>query len=167
MSEEPQAAGQTEQEGPQFALQRVYVKDISFETPNSPQIFLEQWQPDINLNLNTQAQDLGEDSIEVTLIVTVTAKIQDKTAFLVEVHQGGIFVVKGVPKEQMGPVVGIHCANILFPYAREVVSDLVTKGSFPQLVLQPINFEAVYAQQAQQAQQAGAESNSQTGESSH
>ena len=154
MSEETQATDQAAQEGPQFALQRVYVKDISFETPNSPHLFLEQWQPEISLNLNTRANELGEDHIEVTLVVTVTAKLQDKTAFLAEVHQAGIFSTKGIPQDKMGPVVGITCANILFPYARETVSDLVSRGSFPQLLLQPINFEAVYAQQAQQAQAA-------------
>jgi preprotein translocase subunit SecB len=164
MSEEPQATGQQQpsQEGPQFALQRVYVKDISFETPNSPQIFLEQWQPDMNLNLNTQARELGEDNYEVTLMVTVTVKVKEKTAFLVEVHQAGIFVIKGVPQEQMGPVVGITCANILFPYARATVSDLIMRGSFPQLALQPINFEAVYAQQVQQAQENAAQTGGDT-----
>ena len=95
-------------------------------------------------------------------MVTVTVKVNEKTAFLVEVHQAGIFVIKGVPQDQMGPVVGISCANILFPYARETVSDLITRGSFPQLVLQPINFEAVYAQQVQQAQENAAQTGGDT-----
>ena len=151
MTEEtPDKAQQTE--SPQFALQRIYVKDVSFETPNSPQIFLEQWKPDMNLNLNTQVQELGDDLVEVTLSMTVTVKSAEKTAFLVEVQQAGIFLIRGIPKEQMGPLVSINCPNILFPYARETISDLATRGSFPQLLLQPINFEALYAQRLQQMQ---------------
>lgn len=151
MTEEATGTSQQPQ-GPQFGLQRIYVKDVSFEAPSSPQIFLEQWNPEVSLNLNTKVTELPEDHVEVVLIVTVTVKVAGKTAFLVEVHQAGIFVVRGVPREQMGPVVGITCPNILFPYARETVSDLATRGSFPQLLLQPINFEAVYAQRIQQAQ---------------
>jgi preprotein translocase subunit SecB len=151
MTEETQGNTQAP-EGPQFALQRIYVKDLSFETPNSPQIFLEQWKPDINLNLNTQVQELGDDLFEVTLTITVTVKSNDKTAFLVEVQQAGVFLIRAVPKEQMGPLVGINCPNILFPYARETISDLATRGSFPQLLLQPINFEALYQQRLQQMQ---------------
>jgi preprotein translocase subunit SecB len=139
-------------EGPQFGLQRIYIKDVSFETPHSPGIFREQWKPDMSLNLNTQVQELGEDLFEVTLSITVTVKSDEKTAFLAEVQQAGIFLIRGVPKEQMGPVVGITCPNILFPYARETISDLATRGSFPQLLLQPINFEALYAQRLQQRQ---------------
>ena len=140
---------------PQFKLQRIYCKDISFETPNSPSMFLGEWKPQMDLQLNTGMQKLDDDNYEVVLTVTVTVKSGDKTAFLAEVQQGGIFNITGVPEEQMNPVIGITCPNILFPYAREVVSDLVNRGSFPQLLLAPVNFEAIYAQQAQQ--QAGSE----------
>lgn len=150
-------------QGPQFGLQRVYVKDISFETPNSPRIFFEQWQPNMNLNMGIQSEDLGNDVHEVTLKITVTVKVGDKTAFLIEVHQAGAFLIKDFPKDQMGPITRITCPNILFPYAREVVSDLATRGSFPQMLLQPINFEAVYAQQVKQMQ----EQQSQSGEPAH
>lgn len=142
---------------PQFNLQRVYTKDISFETPNSPEVFLAEWQPDMNLNLDVRHRDLGDSNYEVTLSVTVTVKSNDKTAFLVEVQQAGIFQIEGMPEEQFDPIVKIMCPNILFPYAREVVSDLVSRGSFPQLLLAPVNFEAIYAHQMQEQQQAGGE----------
>jgi len=138
----------------QFAIQRVYTKDISFETPNSPQVFTGEWQPAINVQLNTAVQNLGNDHYELVLTVTVTAKQGDNTAFLAEVQQAGIFLISGLPEEEMGPMMGIFCPNILFPYAREVVTDLVARGSFPQLVLAPVNFEALYAQQVQQAETA-------------
>ena len=146
-------------ENRQFAIQRIYTKDISFETPNSPQVFTTEWQPEINVQLNTAVQDLGNDHYELVLTVTVTAKQGDTTGFLAEVQQAGIFLVAGLPEEEMGPMMGIFCPNILFPYAREVISDLVSKGSFPQLLLAPINFDALYAQHLQQQQQ-GEESDS-------
>lgn len=136
----------------QFAIQRIYTKDISFETPNSPQVFTTEWKPEINVQLNTAAQDLGNKHFELVLTVTVTAKQGDQTGFLAEVQQAGIFLIDGLPDEEMGPMLGIFCPNMLFPYAREVVSDLVSRGSFPQLVLAPVNFEALYAQQMQQQQ---------------
>ncbi len=142
----------------EFTLQRIYVKDISFETPNSPQIFTADWEPESNLNLNSNVNQLDENTYEVILTVTVTTRVGDKTAFLVEVQQAGIFHVSGFPAEEMGPMMGAYCPNILFPYAREVVSDLVTKGSFPQLLLTPVNFDALYAQHmANQQAQAGAD----------
>ena len=146
------------QEAREFALQRIYVKDVSFETPSSPAIFTEEWKPESNLNLNSGVSRLADDTYEVVLTVTVTTKVGDKTAFLVEVQQAGIFHVKGFPEKEMGAMMGAYCPNILFPYAREVVSDLVSKGSFPQLLLTPVNFDALYAQhmQEQQARQ-GAE----------
>lgn len=137
----------------QFLVQRIYTKDISFESPNAPHLFQENWQPAINIGLNTEVKQVGEDLFELVLQVTVEAKHEDKTAFLAEVHQGGLFLVKGFAEEEMAPVMGIAAPNVLFPYAREAVTDLVTRGSFPQFVLQPVNFEALFAQQ-QQAQQA-------------
>ncbi len=144
------APAETSGQEAQFNLQRIYCKDISFETPNSPSMFLGEWKPQMEMQFNNEMQELGENNYEVVLTLTVTVKSNDKTAFLVEVHQAGIFNIIGVPEEQMNPVLGITCPNILFPYAREVVSDLVNRGSFPQLLLAPVNFEALYAQQAQQ-----------------
>jgi preprotein translocase subunit SecB len=137
----------------QFSIQRIYTKDISFETPNTPEIFMQEWKPQVNVNLNNAAKDLGEGNLEVALTVTVTAKIKEKTAFLVEVTQAGIFLARGIPDEEMGPLMGVYCPNVLFPYVRETVSDLITRGSFPQFLLAPVNFEALYAQQMQQQQQ--------------
>lgn len=137
----------------EFALQRIYAKDISFETPNSPAIFTEEWKPESNLNLNSNVTKLDNDLYEVVLTVTVTTKIGDKTAYLVEVLQGGIFTVRNFPEEEMGHMLGAYCPNVLFPYAREVVSDLVSKGSFPQLLLTPVSFDALYAQHMQEQAQ--------------
>ncbi|MES9955812.1 MAG: protein-export chaperone SecB [Sedimenticola sp.] len=147
---------QPEQAAPEFALQRIYIKDVSFETPNSPTIFNEQWSPESSLNLNSNVERVGEDLYEVVLNVTVTTKLGEKTAYLVEIQQAGVFHVKGFPEAEMGPMMGAYCPNILFPYAREAISDLVSKGSFPQLLLTPVNFDALYAQhmQEREAQQA-------------
>jgi preprotein translocase subunit SecB len=133
----------------QFAIQRIYTKDISFETPNSPHVFTAEWKPEVNVQLNTSVHDLGNDHYELVLTVTVTAKQGENTAFLAEVQQAGIFLISGLPEDEMGPMLGIFCPNMLFPYAREVVSDLVSRGSFPQLVLAPVNFEAIYANRGQ------------------
>lgn len=151
MSEE-QAKEQPVQPKLELGIQRVYTKDISFETPNSPEVFTGEWKPNMDLNLGTETRKLADDTFEVVLKLTVTIKNDDKTAFLAEVHQAGIFTIKGLEDNQLAPVFGITCPNILFPYAREVISDLVSKGSFPQLVLAPINFETLFAQQMQQQQ---------------
>lgn len=140
-----------EQEQRLFQLQRIYLKDMSFESPNAPAIFTGDWQPKHELNLNTKVDKVGEDTYEVLLSLTVTAKTGDQTAFIVEVQQAGLVAVKGFPDAELGPLLGAYCPNLLFPYAREVVTDLVTKGSFPQLVLQPVNFDALFAQHRQQA----------------
>jgi preprotein translocase subunit SecB len=131
----------------QFAIQRIYTKDISFESPNAPQMFISEWEPKINVDLSTEIQALSEDTIQVVLTVNVVAKHEEKTAFLVEVQQAGIFLAKGFSEEELGPLMGIGAPNALYPYAREVVSDLITRGSFPQFTLQPVNFEQMYAQQ--------------------
>jgi preprotein translocase subunit SecB len=150
MSEETQAQPENNRN---FAIQRIYTKDVSFETPNSPSIFTEQLQPQSDLDLNSEVNALGEDHYEIVLTVTVTTKSNDKVAFLVEVQQAGIFLLRGFEQNELGPMIGAYCPNILFPYAREVVSDLVNKGSFPQLVLAPVNFDLLYAQQVQKLQQ--------------
>ena len=159
MSDQPE---QTNEER-KFELQRIYTKDLSFETPNSPEVFTLDWKPENTLSLNSEVNNLGGDIFEVTLSVTVTAKLGEKTAFLVEVKQAGIFTISNFPNNEMGPMLGAFCPNILFPYAREVVSDLVTKGGFPPLLLAPVNFDQLFAQHMQQ-QQAKSEEPS---ESSH
>ena len=144
----------TEQEAPAFSIEKIYTKDVSLEVPNAPEIFLEQESPEVNVQLQIGVKKLGDDIYEVTLTVTVTAKIVEKTVFLVEVGQGGIFRIKNVPEDNMAPLLSIACPNILFPYARETVASLITSAGFAPVVLQPVNFEALYASRAQQEQQA-------------
>lgn len=139
-----------EQQVPSFAIEKLYVKDLSVEVPNAPAIFSEHTGPEVGIQLQTAAQNLGDDAFEVVLTVTVTAKIGDKTMFLVEVGQSGIFRVRNIPAENLEPLLSIACPNILFPYAREVVSDCVSRAGFAPVVLQPVNFEALYAARAQQ-----------------
>lgn len=138
-----------------FGIQKIYVKDLSFEAPNSPATFTDQWEPNVNLDLNTNAQGIAEFVYEVVLSLTVTVHNQDKPAYLVEVQQAGIFHLEKFPDSVLRGMLGSFCPNILFPYAREAVSDLVTRGGFPQMLLNPINFDALYEQHMQQqAQQA-------------
>jgi preprotein translocase subunit SecB len=136
----------------QFAIQKVYMKDMSFETPNSPSIFTAEWKPDINLQLNSSANPVAEGVYEVVLSITVTAKLADKTAYLAEVQQAGIFTVDGFEGNQQGPMLGAFCPNVLYPFAREAVADLIGKGGFPPVYLAPVNFDALYAQKAQEIQ---------------
>jgi preprotein translocase subunit SecB len=133
----------------QFLVQRIYTKDISFEAPNTPQLFQENWSPEINVGLGSEVTKVNEDLLELVLKVSVEAKHEDKTVFLVEVQQAGLFAIQGFSEQEADALMGVAAPNVLFPYAREVVSDLVTRGSFPQFVLQPVNFEAIYAQQRQ------------------
>jgi preprotein translocase subunit SecB len=139
-----------EQDQRQFQLQRIYLKDMSFESPNAPAVFSGEWQPKHELNINTKIDKVSDEAYEIVLSVTVTTKTGDQTAFIVEVQQAGLVAVKGFPDAELGPLLGAYCPNLLFPYAREAISDLVTKGSFPQLVLQPVNFDALFAQHQQQ-----------------
>jgi preprotein translocase subunit SecB len=134
-------------------IQKIYVKDMSFETPNSPQIFQEKWDPKIDMNLNAEPKKLDENLVEVILTVTITVKIGEKTAYLCEIQQSGIFSIQGFSEQEIGPLLGIYCPNVIFPYARETVSDLVNRGGFPPMMLVPVNFEAVYAKHVQQMQQ--------------
>lgn len=136
----------------QFAIQKLYTKDISFETPNSPSVFTQKWEPALDLNLGTHVEPLENSMFEVILKITVTVKVEETVAYLVEVAQAGIFTIAGFSDQEMGPMMGSFCPNILFPYAREVISDLVNKGGFPQLVLAPVNFDALYMQHVQQSQ---------------
>ncbi len=145
-------------EGPEFGIQRIYVKDLSVECPNSPKIFLHNWEPELHLDLSTKANKLGEEGVhEVILTVTVTVKIKEETAFLVEVKQGGIFSINGFPEDQVRPMLGSFCPNILYPYAREVVTDAVVRAGFPQLYLTPVNFDALYEQHEKEAKAKGGE----------
>ena len=146
----------TDQEAPSFSIEKVYVKDLSLELPNAPAVFMEQGNPEIGIQLQTAAQNLGDDAYEVVLTVTVTAKLGEKTVFLVEVGQAGIFRIRNIPADNMGPLLSIACPNILFPYAREVVADSVTRAGFAPVVLQPVNFEALYAARAQQEKEEAA-----------
>lgn len=141
---------------PVFTIEKVYVKDLSLEIPNAPQIFLERAQPEMQVQLHSEAKPVSEGLFQADLTVTVTAKLGDKTMFLVEATQSGIFQIRNLPEEDMNPVLGIACPNILFPYARETVSDVVTRAGFPPLLLAPVNFEAMYQQRLEaQQQQAG------------
>lgn len=153
MSEENKAAENEEQQA-QLALERIYVKDMSLEVP-SPAVFTQEWNPELDINLSSNSNQLDPNHYEIILTVTVTAKNGDETAFIAEVHQAGIFLLEGIPEDQMGHVLGAYCPNVLFPYAREAISDIVTRGSFPQLLLAPVNFDAAYAESQQQLETDG------------
>ena len=133
----------------QLEIQKIYLKDVSLETPNSPMIFREPWKPEIQIQLNSNASGMSEQLYEVVLTLTVTAKLGDKTAYLAEVQQAGIFTLKGFDDNQLGPVLGAFCPNVLYPFAREAVASLVGKGGFPPLLLNPVNFDALYLQRLQ------------------
>ncbi|QLE83653.1 MULTISPECIES: protein-export chaperone SecB [Shewanella] len=141
-----------EEQAPQFNIQRVYTKDISFETPNSPAVFQKEWNPEVKLDLDTRSAKLADDVYEVVLSLTVTAKNGEETAFLCEVQQAGIFAIGGLTEQQLAHSLGAYCPNVLFPYARETVGSLVARGTFPQLNLAPVNFDALFAQYVQQRQ---------------
>lgn len=142
--------------GPQVILQKIYLKDASLELPNAPAAFTKQEQPIIDVQLNTGAQNLGNDNYQVTLSVTVTAKHGTETAFLIEVHQCGIFVVRGFPSaDEIEAVLGTYCLHQIFPFARESVADLIQRGGFPPILLQPVNFDALYMEHRNQRATAG------------
>jgi preprotein translocase subunit SecB len=145
----PAAAATTEQSADkQIMLQRMYVKDCSFESPRSPAIFATSTAPEITVNMHTNAQPLEDGNIEVVLQVTAEASHEERTVFLVEVQQAGLFTLKGFNEQEQAMILASYCPNILFPYLREVVSDLTLKGGMAPLILQPVNFDALYAQQA-------------------
>ncbi len=151
MSDDNAAAGQ--QEKKQLLLQRIYLKDASLEAPEPPDAFAGQWRPEIKVDMDTQVNRAAEDHYHVVLRITVTAKVEQRTAFLVEVDQAGTFVVRGLSEQELGPVLGSYCPNTLFPFAREAVADLVARAGFPQLLLAPVNFDALYVQRLRQQQQ--------------
>jgi preprotein translocase subunit SecB len=137
-----------------FDIQKVYLKDVSLETPNSPAIFTEQWQPQSEVRLETGATPLTQELFEVVLTVTVTSKLGDRTAYLAEVQQAGLFTLQGFDDTQMGHMLHAFCPNILFPFAREELASLIGKGGFPAMLLNPINFDGLYMQRLQQQQAA-------------
>ena len=148
-----------QQEQAQFALQRIYVKDLSFESPKAPEMFQKQWQPEVKLDLNTSNRPLEKGLFEVVLSLTITVdngpEGQRETAFVVEVQQAGVFMAQGLSDEELHRTLGAFCPNILFPYAREAVDNLVLRGSFPPIMLAPVNFDALYMQAREQAEQEG------------
>ena len=150
MAEENQPAqGQSQEQ--QFSIQKLYLKDVSFESPNAPAVFTEgEWQPEVNIQLNSSNQSIGQNNYEVDLKITVTAKQNKKTAFLVELTQAGIFTISGFDQENLKGMLGAFCPETMFPFAREAIAELVSKGGFPPLLLAPVNFNALYMQQAQQ-----------------
>ncbi len=151
--EETGAAAQTEETKPQFAMQRIYAKDLSFESPASPAVFQKQWQPKISVDLNTTSSKIDEQgNYEVVLTVTITAKLEDQTAFLVEVQQAGIFFITGIEGDDLRRVLATAAPTILFPYARENIDAVCVKGGFPAVMLAPVNFDALFQQAVAQAQ---------------
>ena len=147
-------ADDTTDNAPQFQIQRMYLKDLSLEQPNSPQVLLEQGQPQVEINLTLGAEGVGESVYEVTVTATVTTKINDKTLFLVEAKQGGIFEIRNIPEEQLKQILGIACPGIVYPYLRAIVSDVCTRAGFPPVVLAEVNFQAMYEQQQAQVAEA-------------
>ena len=143
---EQQANGVATEQQVQFAIQRIFVKDVSFEAPNAPAIFRKEWKPEVKLDLDTRSDKIEDNVYQVILSLTVTTTVGDETAFLCEVQQAGIFSIGEMEEAQMAHMLASFCPNILFPYAREAVSNLVNRGTFPQLNLAPVNFDAMFAQ---------------------
>ncbi|MDP2794186.1 MAG: protein-export chaperone SecB [Sulfurisoma sp.] len=143
----------SEQQQPVFSIEKIYVKDLSLESPNSPHCFLERDPAQIEVQIGTAGSGVGDGTFEVVLTVTVTAKIGDKTQFLAEAAQAGIFVIQGVPDEEIEPIVAVACPNILFPFVRETISDVVNRAGFPPVLLAPVNFESLYRQRFEAEQQ--------------
>jgi len=144
-----------EAQQPSFQIEKIYVKDVSLEIPGAPQVFLEAQGPQLEIQVRNESAQFADGLFEVTVTVTVTAKTGDKTQFLAEAAQAGIFSVRNVPQADLEPLLAIACPTILYPYARETISDLVTRGGFPPVLLAPVSFEALYAQRVQQQAAAG------------
>jgi len=167
-TQQAEAQGATEGKQPQFGMQRIYVKDLSFESPRSLSAFQEKWAPQVKLDANTNATKVKDNLYEVVLTLTITVKNNDETAFLVEVQQAGVFAIAGIEGAALEHTIGAFCPNILFPYARETVDSLVVRGNFPPLHLAPINFEAVFAEaKKRQAEQQPQGEQSESTETTH
>lgn len=149
---QPAVAGEGTQEptGPQFGMQRIYIKDSSFESPRTPLIFQRQWQPKVNFDIKMRNEKVADDVYEAVISLTAEATLEGETAFLIEVHQAGVFTIKDFPEAELEGILATVCPNILFPYARETIDSLVTKGGFPPLMLSPLNFDALYRQKKEQ-----------------
>lgn len=143
---------QTTDQQPQFQIEKIYVKDISLEVPNAPQIFLDREPPQVNVELHTDSVNVSEGIYQASVTVTVTAKIKERTVFLVEATQAGIFTLRNIPDNDIKPVLGVACPNIIFPYLRETVSDAITRAGFPPVLLAPVNFDLLFQQQAAQVE---------------
>lgn len=141
---------EAQQAAPTFEVQRIYLKDLSFESPGSPAVFTKEFKPEAGVELHTGHRKLAEDVYEVEINLTLTVKTGEDVAYLAEVKEAGIFTLKGYDQEQLGPLLGAYCPNMLYPFVREVISDVVVKGGFPQQLLAPINFDALYAQHMQE-----------------
>jgi preprotein translocase subunit SecB len=144
---------------PTFSIEKIYIKDLSVEVPNAPEVFSEREAPTVNLDINSETREVQAGIFEVVLKVTITAKINDKALFLVEAAQAGLFQIRNVPQEDMGPLLGIACPNTLFPYVRETISMVTSRAGFPPVVLAPMTFDGLYQQQVAQQQAAGARPN--------
>jgi preprotein translocase subunit SecB len=144
-----------DEQQPSFQIEKLYVKDISLEIPGAPQVFLEPQSPQLEIQVRNESSQIAEGLFEVVITVTVTAKSSDKTQFLAEAAQAGIFSLRNVPQADLEPLLAVACPTILYPYARETISDLVTRGGFPPVLLAPVSFEALYAQRLQQQAAAG------------
>ena len=140
-------------EQPVFSIEKIYVKDLSIEVPNAPQIFLERETPGIEVQIQSAANAIGDGMFEVALTITVNAKQEEKAFFLVEVVEAGIFQIRNVPEQDMEPIMAVACPNILFPYARETISDAINRAGFPPVILAPVNFESLYQQRLMEQQQ--------------
>jgi preprotein translocase subunit SecB len=145
------AEKQAEQQQPSFNIEKLYVKDLSLELPNAPKVFMEADSPQLDVQIHNESQHVADALYDVVVTVTVTAKSGDKTMFLAEVAQAGLFSIVNVPAEELEPLLGIGCPTILYPYVREAISDLVTRGGFPPVLLAPVSFEALYVQRQQEA----------------
>ncbi len=162
MAEETKSENSQQEASQNLAIQKIYTKDVSFESPNSPFGFQDEWKPEISVDLNTDGQTLENNHYEVILKVTVTATNNNKTVFLAEAHQAGVFHLTGFSEEQRNFILGSYCPGTLFPYAREVISSLVTDGGYPPVILAPVNFEALYHEHQQQNKPADADAAQQT-----
>ncbi|MEY5050632.1 MAG: hypothetical protein RLZZ619_562 [Pseudomonadota bacterium] len=160
MTEAANGSANTADNNPSFQIQRIYLKDISLEQPNAPQILLNQGEPKLEVQVDIQANQLDENNFHITLVGTVTTKIEDKVLFLVEAHQAGIFEIRQMPPEQIDPLLGIACPTILFPYLRSNIADMISRAGFQPVHLAEINFHALYEQRLQQAAAAPASNDS-------
>lgn len=149
--QQPSRANETAQQPATFQIEKVYVKDLSLEIPHAPKIFMEQVQPQLEVQINTEAQNFAEGYYEVTVTATVTARIGERTLFLAEGVQAGIFALRNIPAVELGPVLGIACPTVIYPYLRETISDVISRAGFPPVILAPLSFEAIYLQQQQNA----------------